>query len=86
MQEIIRPVERDLLKKELTQEYFVRNTNNGERDIYIVDAHVAPNLMEEIGRLREITFREVGGGTGKDKDIDVYDVAESAFKQLVVWD
>lgn len=86
MQEIIRPVDRGLLKKELTQEYFVRNTNNGEREIYIVDAHVAPNLMEEIGRLREITFREVGGGTGKDKDIDVYDVAESAFKQLIVWD
>ncbi len=86
MQEIIRPVDRDLLKKELTQEYFVRSTNNGEREIYIVDAHVAPNLMEEIGRLREITFREVGGGTGKDKDIDVYDLADSAFKQLIVWD
>ncbi len=86
MKEIIKPVDRGLLKQELTQESFIRKTNNGNRDIYIVDAHIAPHLMDEIGRLREITFREVGGGTGKEKDVDVYDLADSAFKQLIVWD
>jgi hypothetical protein len=86
MEEIIQPVDRELLKKELTEEAFVRNTNNGNREIYIVSHHDSPHLMEEIGRLREISFREVGGGTGKEKDIDAYDVAQSAFKQLIVWD
>jgi hypothetical protein len=41
--------------------------------------------MREIGRLREITFREAGGGTGKEMDIDEYDTAEIPFKQLLVW-
>lgn len=86
MQEIIKPIDRELLKEELTKETFVRKTNNGNREIYIVSYHDSPRLMDEIGRLREITFREVGGGTGKDKDIDAFDVAESAFKQLIVWD
>jgi hypothetical protein len=86
MQEIIKPIDRDLLKKELTEEAFVRKTNNGNREIYIVSHHDSPHLMEEIGRLREVTFREVGGGTGKEKDIDTFDVAKSAFKQLIVWD
>lgn len=86
MEEIIKPVDRKLLKQELTKEAYVRKTNNGNREIYVVSHHNSPHLMEEIGRLREISFREVGGGTGKEKDIDAYDVAESAFSQLIVWD
>lgn len=86
MEEIIKPIDRDLLKQELTKEAFVRNTNNGNREIYIFSHHDSPHLMEEIGRLREVSFREVGGGTGKSKDIDAFDVAQSAFKQLIVWD
>ncbi|MCF8231784.1 MAG: GNAT family N-acetyltransferase [Bacteroidales bacterium] len=86
MQEIIKAVDRQLLKKELTDEKFVRKTNNGEREIYIVSHHDSPNLMLEIGRLREISFREAGGGTGKEADIDFYDKADVPFKQLIVWD
>lgn len=86
MQEIIKAVDRQLLKKELTDEKFVRKTNNGEREIYIVSHHDSPNLMLEIGRLREISFREAGGGTGKEADIDSYDKADVPFKQLIVWD
>ncbi len=85
METIIPPVDRDLLLKELTRERFVRDTNNGKNEIYIVTHHDAPNVMREIGRLREITFRDAGGGTGNSIDIDEYDTAEIAFKQLIVW-
>ncbi len=86
MKDIIAPIERSLIKKELTQDTFVRETNNGNRDIYIVDAHNAPHTLREIGRLREISFREPGGGTGKDCDLDEYDLQDKPFKQLIVWD
>ncbi|MCF8308649.1 MAG: GNAT family N-acetyltransferase [Bacteroidales bacterium] len=86
MQEIIKAVDRQVLKSELTNEKFVRKTNNGEREIYVVTHHNSPNLMLEVGRLREISFREAGGGTGKEADIDFYDRAEVPFKQLIVWD
>lgn len=86
MQEIIQPVDKKMLKAELNEETFVRATNNAQREIYVVSYHDSPHVMDEIGRLREMTFRYVGGGTGKEKDIDKYDTAESAFKQLIVWD
>jgi hypothetical protein len=41
--------------------------------------------MLEIGRLREIAFREAGGGTGKETDIDEFDICENCYKQLIVW-
>lgn len=86
MQTIIEPVEIKLLEAELTQKRFVRNTNNGNNEIYIITHHDSPNVMREIGRLRELTFRTAGGGTGKDIDIDEYDVDKVApYKQLIVW-
>lgn len=86
MQPIIPAIDKDLLDSELTRERFVRMTNNGGNEIYIVDCHNAPNVVLEIGRLREITFREAGGGTGKDCDIDEFDLDDEApFKQLLVW-
>ncbi|MCB2221847.1 MAG: GNAT family N-acetyltransferase [Bacteroidetes bacterium] len=85
METIIPPVDRTLLKKELTKELFVRDTNNGHNQIYIFTHDQAPNLMRELGRLRELTFRDASGGTGKCCDIDDYDTAEIPFKQLIVW-
>ncbi|GAB4316056.1 MAG: GNAT family N-acetyltransferase [Bacteroidales bacterium] len=85
MESIIPPVDRTLLKKELTPELFVRETNNGHNKIYIFTHDQAPNLMRELGRLREVTFRDAGGGTGKSTDIDEYDTAPVPFKQLIVW-
>jgi hypothetical protein len=85
METIISPVDRTLLKKELTKELFVRDTNNGHNQIYIFTHDQAPNLMRELGRLREQTFREASGGTGKCCDIDDYDTSETPFKQLIVW-
>ena len=85
MQSIIEPIDRSLLQKELTPDKFVRNTNNGNNEIYIVTWHNAPEVTREIGRLREITFRDAGGGTGKDCDLDEFDMAEEPFQQLLVW-
>lgn len=85
MQDIIKPVDRALLKSELTKEKKLRSTNKSNNEIYIVTAHDAPNVMQEIGRLREIAFRYYGGGTGFPVDIDEFDTMENAYRQLIVW-
>ncbi|MCM1310999.1 MAG: GNAT family N-acetyltransferase [Bacteroides sp.] len=82
---VIDPVPVELLKAELTPERFLRHSNRGGNDLYVVDAHSAPNVMREIGRLREIAFRLGGGGTGKEVDIDEFDTMTPPLKQLVVW-
>ena len=84
-QEIIQPIEKSVLKSELTPELQLRMTNKSNNEIYVITAHDAPNVMKEIGRLREIAFREAGGGTGKDMDIDEFDTCENCYKQLIVW-
>ncbi|MBE0641688.1 MAG: GNAT family N-acetyltransferase, partial [Bacteroidales bacterium] len=85
MQDLIPPIDRGILRSELSAEHFVRNTNNGNNEIYIVNAGSAPHVMQEIGRLRELSFREAGGGTGKVADIDRYDTMDKPFQQLIVW-
>lgn len=85
MPNVIPPVSRDILESELTPEKFVRKTNNGNNHIYIFNHKDSPNLMREIGRLREITFRDSGGGTGFDIDVDEFDLGEKPFHQLIVW-
>ena len=84
-QPLIPAVSKELLKSELTPEKLLRKTNKGNNEIYIITAHNSPNLMLEIGRLREIAFREAGGGTGKEADIDEFDTCENCYKQLIVW-
>jgi hypothetical protein len=42
--------------------------------------------MLEIGRLRELSFRSGGGGTGEEIDTDKYDYMEKPYRQLIVWD
>ncbi len=83
---IIDPIDTDLIESELTPERFLRTTNKGNNHIYVVDAFNAPNTMREIGRLREISFRSAGGGTGKECDIDEFDTMEKPCSQLIVWD
>ena len=75
-QEIIQPIDKEVLKRELTPELQLRMTNKSHNEIYVITAHNAPNVMKEIGRLREIAFREAGGGTGKAMDIDEFDTCE----------
>ena len=84
-QEIIQPIDKELLKSELTPDKQLRLTNKSNNKIYVVTAHNAPNVLKEIGRLREIVFREAGGGTGKALDLDEFDVCDNCYKQLIVW-
>lgn len=79
------PVDRALLEAELTEDKFVRKTNNGNNLIYIFDYKDSPYLMQELGRLREITFKDSGGGTGNVIDIDEFDLGDKPFRQLIVW-
>ena len=87
MADIIAPVDKELLKAELTDKYYLRDTNHAGNKLYIVDNTCAPNVLREIGRLREIAFRKGGGGTGKAMDLDQFDLDPAfKYKQLVLWD
>lgn len=82
---IVPKVDVELIKKELTPDRFLRKTNKLNNEIYVVNAHNSPNIMREIGRLREVTFATAGGGTGEALDIDDYDTNEHCYEQLIVW-
>lgn len=86
MEEIIERVPRELIKSELTPDKKLRRTNKSGNEIYILSWHNSPNVVREIGRLREIAFRAAGGGSGKSMDLDEFDTMENPYKQLVVWD
>ena len=87
MDPVIAPVERRIIEQELTAEKYICHTSKGGNILFEITAHNAPNTMQEIGRLREISFRLAGGGTGKSADIDAFDTSiESPYKQLLVWD
>lgn len=85
MVDIIEKVSREALLDELNKERYVRKTNNGNNEIYIINHHNSPNVMREIGRLREVTFRHAGGGTGKEIDLDEFDLSTHPYEQLLVW-
>jgi Acetyltransferase (GNAT) domain len=85
MKPIIAPISRELIKSELTDERYIRKTNYGDNKIFIVNHHNAPNVMLEIGRLREVSFRGAGGGTGEEIDIDENDTCDVPYQQLIVW-
>ncbi len=87
MKPIVDPVPREQLVAELTKDKLLRRTNNGNNEVYVFDNNSSPLLMQEVGRVREITFRHAGGGTGKEIDIDEFDIAiEDPQRQLIVWD
>lgn len=52
-------------------------------EVFVAVAAEIPHLLLEIGRLREITFRSVGEGTGRSRDIDAFD---DDYRQLIIWD
>lgn len=85
MEPIIDRVDRELIKSELTKERFLRTTRKGNNEIYSVDSNNSPNILKEIGRLREVTFRASGGGTGKSFDLDEFDEGPNCYSQLIVW-
>jgi hypothetical protein len=83
--EIIPAIDKELLKAELGPDRFLRYTNNGDNLVYLVNFHNSPNVVREIGRLRELTFRAAGGGTGLELDLDENDICENCYEQLVTW-
>lgn len=85
MKPVIPEIDRAILKKELEAIGCARTTRKGDNEIYIVNYHNAPNVVKEIGRLREVTFRFAGGGTGEEIDLDEYDTSERCYSQLIVW-
>ena len=86
MDEVIPKINRQTLKSELTPDKLFRKTNKSHNEVYLFTAHTAPNLMLEVGRLREIAFRHYGGGTGKPTDLDMFDTMDIPYRQLIVWD
>lgn len=87
MQQIIPPIDKEILEKELTKDKFVRVTNYDNNSVYIINHLNSPHVMQEVGRLRELTFRYAGGGTGNEVDIDEYDTNPiNPYQQLIVWD
>ncbi|MDR2620962.1 MAG: GNAT family N-acetyltransferase, partial [Dysgonamonadaceae bacterium] len=86
MEDVIPKIDKEILKSELTADKLFRKTNKSGNEIYLFSAHTAPNLMLEVGRLRELAFRYYGGGTGKPTDIDEFDTMEVPYRQLIVWD
>jgi hypothetical protein len=75
-----------LIESELNSERFIRPTHYLDNEIYIINGNDCPNTMLEIGRLREVSFRAGGGGTGKETDVDSFDSGQYAYNQLIVWD
>ena len=86
MKPIIPAIDKEILKQELSLDKFLRPTNKAHNEIYVITAHNAPNVMLEIGRLRELSFRAGGGGTGEEIDTDEFDYMEKPYYQLIVWD
>ena len=83
-QEIVKPINTAILEKEvesLREDYTVWVEKNYE--VFIAPTSVIPNMIREIGRLREVTFREIGEGTNKSTDLDEYDIY---YNHLFIWD
>ncbi|MFM2037586.1 MAG: hypothetical protein RL432_525 [Bacteroidota bacterium] len=85
MEKIMDEISREVLIQELQTVGKVRNTRKGDNEIYLLNNKNAPNTVQEIGRLRELTFRASGGGTGLTVDLDEYDIGDFAYEQLIVW-
>lgn len=83
---IIEAIPREQIERELTADKKLRDTNKAGNEIYVITAADSPAVMREIGRLREVSFREAGGGTGQEVDIDEDDLASDGYRQLIVWD
>lgn len=79
---IAHPESRQALKKALSKGQLLGQTRDGKQ-ILLMDWEPDSALMRELGRLRELSFRRVGEGTGRRRDTDSYD---AHYRQLVLWD
>ncbi len=79
---IAHPESRQIIKQELRQGELLGETSDGKQ-IILCNWFPESSLMREIGRLRELSFRKVGEGTGERRDLDKYD---QHYRHLVLWD
>lgn len=79
---IARSEDRKTLKKELKESQLLGETNDGKK-IYLFQYHKDSAVINEIGRLREVSFRQVNEGVNKKRDIDIYD---KYYEHIVLWD
>lgn len=86
MEKIIDPIDVSLLKAELTPDKKLCSTYKGGNIIYVVTAQDSPNVLREVGRLREVAFRQEGGSSGLALDLDEFDTMEVPYSQMIVWD
>ncbi len=82
MQSVAHPEDRRQLRQALRQSERLGTTRDG-MEIYCYRATEASPVMRELGRLREISFRAVGEGTGKRRDTDIYD---TYYEHILLWD
>ncbi|MEX2350353.1 MAG: lysophospholipid acyltransferase family protein [Flavobacteriaceae bacterium] len=82
---IVTPIAVDVLEKEIKNLHDLdkRLLVSKNYEVYLANAELVPNILQEIGRLREITFREVGEGTNKDIDLDAFD---TYYHHMFLWD
>ena len=80
---IIDAVPHELIMKEISQIDAYKTLSYDNFDCFVVGSDIIPNILREIGRLREITFRSVGEGTNKSIDLDEYDLY---YDHLILWD
>lgn len=82
--EILAPISVDILQKEINQLYLSNLLfRNSRYEVFFASSDKIPNILIEIGRLREVSFREVGQGTNKSIDLDKYD---QYYYHLFLWD
>ncbi|AFJ03578.1 Putative hemolysin [Methylophaga frappieri] len=81
-QTVAHPQDRRIIKQELKQAQLLGETADNKK-IYLFNYQSDSAVMQEIGRLREMTFRQVGEGTGKKRDLDHYD---RSYRHLILWD
>jgi putative hemolysin len=82
--EIIQPVPPELIQSEvesLTENHLLFKSKNF--CVFCAPSVDMPNIMTELGRLREVTFREIGEGTNRKMDVDEFDLY---YNQLFIWD
>lgn len=79
---IIRPIDKKILKYEVDMSDCIGATKDGKKIIITTNSN-SPNILSEIARLRELTFRKVGEGTGRMMDMDKFD---KLYSHLIIWD
>ena len=80
-EEIIQPVSKELLRAELTPEKQLRMTNKSNNEIFVITAHDSPNVMREVGRLRELAFKGLNDLAADGPTAEEFDMAKKNLQK-----